>query len=192
MESMKDGWSSKKKVAALVGSILATRPTTVVEIGIWSGKSFIPQAMALKHIGDNKSCIVGIDPWSAVASVEGMDGDHKKWWGEVDHERVYKLFTDELVKTGVAPWTKIFRCRSDEWKIPNDFEIGILGVDGNHGEFASTYDVTHFAPLVSLGGFVWMDDIKWASKATAMLPVLGFKPLFDEDGGTFYQRITKP
>lgn len=191
MDANPDGWSSKAKVDALTGAILAFHPSVILEIGIWSGKSFIPMAMTLKHL-KSKGAIIGIDPWSVAASVEGIEGEHKDWWGKVDHEKIYQQFTGELVKTGVAPWTKVFRCRSDEWKLPADLVIDILHIDGNHGEFASTYDVTHYAPLVRAGGLLYFDDIAWANKAAAMLPVLGFKPLFDEDGGTMYQRQRDP
>ena len=188
MDANPHGWSTKAKVTALVGAILAFRAATIVEIGIWSGKSFIPMAMALKYL-KSKGAIIGLDPWSVAASVEGQEGEHKDWWAKVDHEQIYQTFTAELVKTGVAPWTKVFRCRSDEWKLPNDLLIDLLHIDGNHGEFASTYDVTHFAPRVRVGGLLFFDDLAWAAKASAMLPILGFKPLFDEDGGSMYQRI---
>lgn len=188
MDANQDGWSSKAKVTALVGAVLAMRPSTVVEIGIWSGRSFIPMAMALKHL-KSKGVIIGIDPWNESASAEGQDGAHKDWWMNAPHERIYKQFTDELVKTGVAPWTKVFRCKSDEWSPMPDLAIDLLHIDGNHGEFASTYDVTTYAPRVRVGGYCYFDDVQWAAKAVAMLPVLGFKALWDEDGGTMFQRL---
>jgi hypothetical protein len=185
-----DGWSTKRKVAALVGAIMAIEPMVVVELGVWSGRSLIPMAMALKHL-KSKGFVIGIDPWSGAASAEGMEGEHKKWWAEAPHERIYKQFTDELVKTGVAPWTKIFRCKSDDWNIPPDLSIDLLHGDGNHGEFSSTFDVTHYAPRVRVGGFLYWDDKQWTSKAASMIPTLGFIPLFDEDGGTMFQRVSK-
>ena len=186
-----DGWSSKEKVAALVGAILAMRPTTVLEIGIWNGKSFVPMAMAMKYL-KSSGTLIGIDPWSADASVQGMEGEHMQWWANAPHDKIFKMFNEEMLKFNLHPFCKIFRCRSEEWKIPDDLEIQVLSVDGNHGEAASTYDVAHFAPRVSLGGFMWMDDESWASKAAQTIPTLGFKKIFTLDGGSMYQRISKP
>jgi len=188
MDANPDGWCSKEKAMALVGCILAIRPTTVLEVGIWSGKSFIPMAMALRHL-KIKGCIIGIDPWKAEASVEGIEGEHKKWWSEVDHERIFKQFTESLVTTQVAPWTKVFRCRSDEWPIPGDLLIDLAHIDGGHGDFAAVYDVTHLAARVRIGGLLWWDDLTWSTKASSMQPTLGFVELFRLDTGAMLQRI---
>ena|SRR5580692_4494173 len=190
MDTHGDGWSTKPKVAALVGAILALRPNVVLEIGLWSGKSFIPQAMALKHL-NSKGCIIGIDPWSASASIEGQEGDHKDWWAKAPHERIYKQFTDEIVKAGVSPWCKVFRCRSDEWNIPEGIEFDLLHVDGNHGEAASNYDLLHYVPRVRIGGVLFWDDLLWSEKASSKIETLGFRKLFLEDTGAMYQRIKK-
>lgn len=191
LENNRDGWATPEKVGVLVGAVLAMRPETICEIGIWNGRSFLPMAMALKAI-KSKGRIIGIDPWNKDASAEEMTGENQKWWAEADHERIFKQFTDNLVLLGVAPWTQVHRCKSDEYKITDELAIDILSIDGNHGEFASTYDVTHFAPHVRLGGLLWMDDVGWAEKANAMIPVLGFHPLYNLETGTMYQRLKIP
>jgi hypothetical protein len=191
MASQTDGWSSKEKVAALVGAILAMRPAVVLEIGIWSGKSFIPMAMAMQHI-KSTGVVIGIDPWSADASAQGMDGEHLKWWANVDHNRIFKLFNEEMLKFDLHPFCKIFRCRSDEWKIPDDLVIDLLHIDGNHGEQASVFDVDVFASRVRIGGLVWMDDSAWAAKAVGKMYYWGFQRLFELDRGIMFQRISKP
>jgi hypothetical protein len=185
-----DGWSTKPKVAALVGAIMAFRPKTVLEIGIWSGKSFIPMAMAMKHLGGERT-LIGLDPWSPGESVQGLDGDHLKWWANVDHDRIYKLFNDEMLKYNLFPFCQVYRCRSDEWKMPEDLKLDLLHVDGNHGEQAAVYDVETFCPKVRVGGLCWMDDVNWASAASREIPEMGFQFLFEEDGGAMYQRITQ-
>lgn len=62
----KDGWCTLEKAYALAAAVIMLRPSLVVEVGIWAGRSFVPMALALKQIG--KGQIIGIDPWKAEES----------------------------------------------------------------------------------------------------------------------------
>jgi len=188
LEENKDGWCSKEKAFALMSTIFALRPTLVCEIGIWSGKSLIPVALSLKSL--NKGRIIGIDPFSALASAEDLpDGKDKDWWATTDHERVFNVFKKWVSATQVEPYVEIHRCRSDEFKVEKLGMLDFLHIDGSHGEIASTYDVTHFAPKVRRGGFMFMDDIGWAVKATQLIPQYGFVEVYQMDTGKMFQRI---
>jgi predicted O-methyltransferase YrrM len=182
-----DGWCSLEKANALASAIIALRPGIVVEIGIWSGRSFIPMALALKKVGAGK--IIGIDPWRSEESAKEMTGEDLEWWSKVDHEAIMKQFTDWISSTGVGPFAEIHRCRSDQFdgsKIPL---IDLLHIDGGHGEIASVHDVDNFARKVRVGGFLYFDDIAWAKKAAGMLPGMGFQRLYIIDGGMMMQRL---
>ncbi len=187
VESNPDGWTTVETAQILACLIMATRPKLVLEIGVWSGRSLIPQAMALQTIGSGQ--IIGIDPWNAKASAEGQTGDHLKWWSEVDHEMIYQRFTSRLVHSGAALFASIHRCRSDEFKLKDIGEIDILHVDGNHGEECSCYDITHFAPKVKRGGYLFMDDVEWARKAAGAIQDLGFQTMYSIGSEVMYQRI---
>jgi predicted O-methyltransferase YrrM len=186
------GWASKEKVAAMVGAVLALRPKLVVEIGVWTGRSLIPMAMALKYI-TSEGCVLGIDPWSNAASSEGMSGPNLEFWGGANHQAFYELFIQSIEAVGVQPWVQTRRCRSDEFELDSQGlaatgPIDILHVDGNHGEEASIYDVLHFAPRVRMGGLFFMDDVEWAERATKRIPELGFSQLYALDTGLMFQR----
>jgi len=184
----KDGWCSVEKAFYLAASVMALRPNLVVEVGVWAGRSVIPVALSLKKLGKGKE--ICIDPWSASASASGLvDGKDKDWWATVDHERIFNVFKKWVADTQVEPYVEIHRCRSDEFKIEKLGLIGILSVDGNHGEEASIYDITHYASRVERGGLLFMDDIGWATKATMLIPQYGFKELYQLDTGKIYQRI---
>ena len=188
MDAQVHGWASKEKAGTMVGAVLSLRPRIVVEIGVWSGKSLIPMALALRHL-NNDAKIIAIDPWQKEASIEGQKDADLDYWSRVDHENVYEIFCRALRDTGTAPWVKVYRCRSEEFDAPKDWVIDILHIDGNHGETASIYDVQNFASLVRVGGMLFMDDVGWAKKATEMIPKLGFRELYPLDTGIMYQRF---
>lgn len=187
----KDGWCSLDKAHTLAAAILTMRPNLVVEIGIWAGRSLLPMALAMKQIGKGK--IVGLDPWKAEASVQGITGEDLKWWATVDHERVFNDFNNWITQDAVGQFVEIHRCRSDEFDhkkmITEKGLIDICHIDGNHGEAASVYDVTHYAANVRVGGFLYFDDLARAKKAAEMLPGMGFQMLYIIDGGGMFQRL---
>ena len=187
----KDGWCSLEKANTLAGLIVGMRPMLVIEIGVWAGRSLMPMAMALKAVGKGK--IIGIDPWKQEASAEGQTGESFEWWATVDHERVFGDLNNWIAARGVGPFVEIHRCRSDQFEHMDTVEkygmIDLLHIDGNHGEAASVYDVTHYATNVRVGGFLYFDDIEWAKKASSMLPGMGFQKLFIIDGGVLCQRL---
>jgi hypothetical protein len=184
----KDGWCSIEKANALASTIMAIRPNLIVELGIWSGRSLIPMALTLKRL--NKGKIVGVDPFSSSDSASGLaEGKDKEWWASVDHERIFNVFKKWVTDTQIEPYIEIHRCRSDEFKHDKLGLIDILHCDGNHGEPASIYDITYYAPKVRRGGFLFMDDIGWATKATALIPQYGFVEVYQLDTGKMFQRI---
>src|SRR5690348_5936514 len=94
LAEIKDGWCSIQKAKALASSVIALRPEIVVEIGTYSGRSFIPMLMALHENGFGKA--VGIDPYSASASAEGEIGENAEWWKRLDHEKIRNEFIQRI------------------------------------------------------------------------------------------------
>lgn len=184
------GWCTPQKAYALASLVIGTRPEVIVEIGVFGGRSFLPMALALKEIG--KGMAIGIDPWSAAASVEGqMHPEDVKYWGQmIDHEEVYKRFTSEVFKLGLNNMTRVMRLRSDQAPVPP--MINILHIDGNHGEQANA-DARRFAPVVVVGGYAILDDIGWTGggpqRAADFCQEIGFKRMYDLDSGAVFQRI---
>jgi len=183
-------WCTAEKAATLASLIIGLRPKTVVEIGIWMGGSFVPMAMAMKAVGHDGK-IVGIDPWSSQASVQGQHGANEKWWGEVDHEVAYRHFMGRLEKSGLLEVSDILRMWSQDAPVPES--IGLLHIDGNHGP-AVLSDVRRFAlPAVSPGGIVFMDDVGWegghVEQAIRELRGMGFVELYTLDTGAVFQRV---
>lgn len=188
------GWCSAMKAQTLASIVLATRPEISLEIGVFFGKSLLPVALAHQAIG--KGRVIAVDPWAAACSVAGqlnpLDVDY--WKRQDMHEQAYESFKNSVKVNGLSEIVEIHRMHSDEFETPGN--IGLLSVDGNHGEQAIK-DVERYAPKVYRGGFLVADDIEWTGgavgKAIALLPSMGFIELFrvknENESWACFQRI---
>jgi len=190
-------WTSLEKCQTLASMIVAQRPQLVVEIGVWTGDSFIPQLFALKHIGAGIG--VAIDSWSAMASIEGqVDPANVEWWGkQAMHDHAYGKFTARLAWHGLTNICRVMRSRSEDVDVKalvaSHGEIGICHIDGNHGD-AAIHDVERFAPYIARGGTLVMDDIGWSGgsvvKARDLAVSMGFVEKYPLGTGCVLQRVT--
>ncbi len=159
MRQIVNGWCTETKAGILIDLILKVRPSVVVEIGAWGGKSLIPMAHALR--ANQKGVIYGIDPWDAEASLEEMmhEGNKKHWESQAVHEAVLHGLVSHINQFGLGGHIRLVRSTSEDAPpIPN---IDILHVDGNHSEKTSYLDVTKWVPLVKSGGWIIFDDMTW-------------------------------
>jgi predicted O-methyltransferase YrrM len=192
------GWCPLQKALELVATVIALRPKICVEIGVYGGKSLLPIALACESI-DN-GVVIGIDPWSPVASAEGYTGENATWWGRLDHEGIYASFTANVDRLGLKNRVAIERAKSDDAALPKT--IDLCHLDGQHTEQAIR-DVRRFGANVRLGGIVCMDDLEWVNDgkphvamAVTELVKLGFVELHrtkQSDGcWGFFQRVSLP
>ena len=189
MPKIRHGWCSVPKAYTLASSVLALRPDVTIEIGVWGGKSLIPLALAHKEIG--KGIVVGIDPWTPAASVEGQVNDaDKKHWGTTDHESVYQEFLGLLKTFQIDQCVRVHRMKSDE--CPRYEGVSLLHIDGNHGPQAIK-DVEKFAPMCRSGALLVADDLGWSggfvTQAMQKLEGMGWAKLYALDQGAVYQRV---
>jgi predicted O-methyltransferase YrrM len=185
------GWTTIEKAKVFAGIILATRPSHVVEVGVWSGRGTIACALACKENGVGR--VYGIDPYDASASSEGQTGKNLEWWSKQDHEAMYRYCLSQIEAFGVKDIAEIMRLRSDQVEphtIPG--HIGLLIVDGNHGPQAIK-DVQRFSARVPVGGYVVLDDLSWeggaVSESARWLQANGFNKCFRVQDWAVFQRV---
>lgn len=184
------GWCSPQKAAALASAVLAFRPELIVEIGVFGGSSLIPLALAAKEIGRCK--VMAIDPWLAVASVEGQvnQADRDYWSNQQNHEMVYKDFLQKVSDLGLTEIVDIRRARSDDVEPPTN--IGLLHLDGNHSDQA-VKDVERFFPKCLVGSLAFVDDESWSgggvARAIAKAKAMGFREMYKLGTGCVMQRL---
>lgn len=161
------GWCPFEKAEYLANLVLSNRPDTVVELGIFGGRSLIPMAMAAKEIGHG--IVWGIDPWTRSAAI---DGEHNpadlEWWSKINLESIYCEFADAVLKWKVTNECRWLRMTSKEASVL--FEKGsidILHQDSNHSEKISCNEIELWYDRVRDGGFWVLDDCDWASNKKA-------------------------
>lgn len=154
-----EGWCTKSKASILIDFIFMLHPKTIVEIGVWGGKSLIPMAHALKIKG--RGVIYGIDSWDSKESAEGMDQVNSEWWGKVDHEAILKGLQKKISEFGLGG--EIILLKMTSKLAPNIPNIDILHIDGNHSEQSANFDVQKWVPLVRPGGVIIFDDVGWST-----------------------------
>lgn len=159
-----EGWCSKSKASVLIDLIFMTNPQTVVEIGVWGGRSLIPMAHALKT--KDKGTAYGIDPWDSLESADGMDGVNYEWWSSIDHKKILRDLEKKIIEFNLQNQVVLIKTTSQLAPIIPD--IDILHIDGNHSEKASIIDVNKWVPLVRKGGIIIFDDVTWGTNVKAV------------------------
>ncbi len=182
------GWCDPVEAHALATSVLAIRPALSVEIGVFAGKGMVSLGLAHKMIGKGK--VIGIDPYLASESVKGqLHPNDQKFWGELDHDGIYRLAIESIGKFGLLGIVELVRKTSDDYE-PTD-GIGVLRIDGNHGEIVC-HDVERYGPKVIPGGFLFLNDTGWTGgavlRAAAILRQQGWKELYRIGDTIVFQR----
>ena len=161
-----EGWCTVEKALAMAACICEHRPQCCVEIGVLGGRSLLPQALALQHVGTGR--LFGIDPWAAAFSLEGAhDRDSADFWSRMDYERLYQQCIRAVRSAGVTSVCTILRAPAE--CCAELFErIDLLHIDGNHDIQVALRDVKSYLPKVPPGGHVWFDDADWQSTQEAL------------------------
>lgn len=159
-----EGWCSKGKASVLIDLIFMLEPKTIVEIGVFGGKSLVPMAYALKHT--RGGIVYGIDPWDSSQSTAGLVGEHYDWWNSIDHEKILLGFRTKICEFDLNDCITLIKSTSEQ--APPIYDIDILHIDGNHSEKSSFFDVTKWVPLVRKGGIIIFDDIIWGTTTKAV------------------------
>lgn len=182
-----EGWATTEKALSMAELILEVRPSVVVELGVFAGRSLIPQALALKEEKEPfmSGLIYGVDPWHVQAALEGDIGEaNAEWWRTAPNlDLMHQLCVNEIWKHGLDHHAILIRGRAHEvWTLFRS-GIDILHFDQNHSEFASMRDIQLYYPLVRPGGYIWFDDTDWATTQKA-LNLLSERAISVKDVGT--------
>lgn len=157
-----DGWCDKQKAGILIDFVLAMKPDTIVEIGVYGGKSLVPMAIAQQATG--KGIVYGIDPWDSLESIKGMDDINREWWQRLDHGAILRGLMMKIKQFGLQDQISLIKSTSKD--AAPIYDIDILHIDGNHSEETSYVDVTKWVPLVKSGGIIVLDDVTWFNVQT--------------------------
>lgn len=155
-----EGWCTEDKMQKLYDLIINVKPTFLVEIGVFGGKSLLSQAFALKE--NNKGIIHGVDSWKSSDCIVGMTNDDAiYWWKTLDYDKIYSGCVNAILNNNLEKYVQLHKMTSEEYSKTIDYEIDVLHIDGNHEEESSCKDVEMYLPKVKKGGYIWFDDANW-------------------------------
>lgn len=162
------GWCTKEKAIKIHGIILERGLKSGVEIGVFSGRSLCAAGIAMASNGGE---IVGIDPYQYEPAADDEVEANRDWWAKLNYEEIYQEATRHIHTLDIARQVSIVRKTSRDayvaHKAGHHHPLDYLHIDGNHSQWASTFDVVTWVPEVKPGGIICMDDVNWDSTAIA-------------------------
>ena len=132
------------KARLMFDLVMKTRPDICVEIGVETGATVIPTAIALKHLGSG--VIYGIDPWYSPSTPNSPSNQ-------------YDGVLDLIQQWGVEDYCIILPVTSQEAASSIPECIDILHIDGDHSIAGMNFDTFTYFPKVKVGGYIWFDDV---------------------------------
>jgi predicted O-methyltransferase YrrM len=164
-EARLPGWCTREKAVLIAAAVLAERPMVSVEIGVFGGRSLVPCAAALKHLG--AGAVYGIEAWSPGIAVENpTSAANDDWWSTVDFARVKHDFYRFVADHDLTGQVRVIEAPSGR-AAPLFDSIDFLHIDGSHSVVNAAEDVILYVRKVRPGGTVIFDDVNWQSTAPA-------------------------
>lgn len=156
----------------LADLIVDRRMNLAVEIGVYRGRSIVPQALAFKSLGAGR--VIGIDPYRA-ASARQTD-DHEvplaildDFVERTDRDGLYLETQGRLSRLGVGDFGELRRMTSHEAADSfADRSVDMLHIDGNHDLAAVLDDLTCCLPKLRHRAYLVMDDASWRAIRPAL------------------------
>lgn len=162
------GGCSVSKGYLMAWLIRQYRITSSVDIGVYRGRSLVPQAVAHREFTGGKA--YGIDPWLNAEVRETGNPDKQQeidnFIDATDFPAIYREVDILLRKLNLEQNCELVRERSRDaitYFERNNIKFGLIHIDGNHDAERVATDVTLYLPRLNRGGFVVMDDVSWAS-----------------------------
>ena len=179
-----EGWTDAPRGLELAQLVLDLQPETVVEIGVFGGRSLIALGLAVRENG--KGHVYGIDPWKKELSLEGETDKYGfDWWAACPLEEIHQKAMKAIWDNKLDEWVTVIRAAGQHcnqlWK---QGEIDFLNIDGNHSEAVAVRDVQTWVPKVRSGGLITFDDSDWASTQKAVAELMTMTDLV-KDGGKY-------
>jgi len=159
---LQQSWCSQEKINLLMDLVIEKKPQVCVEIGVFTGSSLLPIAVALKQNGSGK--IFAIDPWSNAEAVKNLSPSdpNRDWWGKIDMNAALQTFKNMIRTWKVASFCTILHKTSAQ-AASSIHSIDLLHLDGNFSHDNSLEDATIYLPKVKLGGYILLSNVLWSS-----------------------------
>jgi len=161
------GGCSKSKAGVIGGLILARHFEQSIDIGVYRGRSFIPQALAYQILG--RGTVTGVDPYSSEHAIQLDNPDLKiplaDFAEHANFEQIYLEVQNQINKWDLQEFGQITRSTSEAFfrNIDLKNDLNLVHIDGNHDIPQTVSDVESSIPRIAAGGYLIMDDVSWKS-----------------------------
>lgn len=175
-------WSSIEERALLFSLASRSEINTVVEIGSFCGGSaaFLAEAMRLKNLPKSVFCV---DPFMGAPV----------WFPRGYMHSTYEEFHENIGALGIA--NQIVEMRGESSAVASIWParpIDLLFIDGDHSLLGVISDFEKWAPKVSRGGFILIDDVDHIQEVSKFVEILesisGLASLGTVGGISVYRR----
>ncbi len=161
------GGGCSHEKALIMGLFISTfKLKNTVDIGVYRGRSFFPQAIAHKHF--TNGTVYGVDPYSNEAAIQNDRPDLKdkldKFVETTDFQQLYNTVSSIIIENNFQNNAALIRMKSNDAVL--DFEknktyFDLVHIDGNHDTKYVMEDVNAYMPLLEDKSFIVLDDISW-------------------------------
>jgi predicted O-methyltransferase YrrM len=175
------GWCTLEKANKMIDLVNLCKPSLVVELGVFGGRSLLALALACKYNNKN-SKVIGVDAWTSEASLEGTNSkENDEWWANINYADMQNYTETVMKENEVNDIVELWKAKSAD--VINQFadnSIDILHQDSNHSEEVSVKEVEIYSPKLKTGGYWIFDDINWdtTKKAQDLLVSKGFVEIY--------------
>lgn len=150
------GWCQQHKAERLYDLIIEHKPKTIVEIGVYGGRSLVAMAEAAQI---TNSTVIGVDPYSELEIVQhNLDGS-KINFTPPDLKMIMKEANE-----AISPYRDVTILEMTSGQAFECFpyhEINFLHLDGNHSSYAVLADLNMWSRKLAPNAIIIMDDINW-------------------------------
>lgn len=168
------GGCSLEKAYIMAWLIANFKLKSTVDIGVYTGRSLFPQALAHKRFSNG--IVYGIDPWDSELARENDNKELKEaiddFLDKTDLSEIGCEVARYNFEKGFNDHCVLIKKKSEDaiaqFKDKNII-FDLIHIDGNHDTEMVMKDIDLYLPLLTEKGFVVMDDITWDS----------VKPAFD-------------
>jgi predicted O-methyltransferase YrrM len=175
-----EGWCTIRKARMLCDLIQSNDCRSALEVGIFGGRSLIPMALTMRHLG--RGYVVGIDPWSNQEATKiATSTENDKWWRDIDLSKIKRSYLVGLLRFDVLPFVKTLELNSEQALAAlAGQKFDLIHVDGSHAEEQAYRDVISWSKLLERGNILVMDDINWETVRKARSWIINHFDVIDE------------
>jgi hypothetical protein len=161
------GGCSLKKAMVFAELIRRFSLKCSVDIGVYRGRSFFPQAIA--HQRSGKGMVYGVDPFSNDLAREKdtpLSKQIDEFLAVTDFPKIYQTNVERIATMKLDQHAKLLRMPSANaarYFRDHNIKVDLVHIDGNHDREIAMEDLRNYMSLLTPRGFIVLDDISWDS-----------------------------